>query len=404
MQGNAVSIKASDPGKRFLVVLVAMTMVGPLAMQMFIPALPLIQSSFHASAAEAQLVLSLSMLAIAFANLIHGPASDRFGRRRTLLIGMGLFFIGSIFCAYAPTLDLLILGRIIQAIGGGAGMVVGRAIVHDLYGKDRSAEMLAYLTMFMVIAPMIAPSIGGFLSDYYGWRMAFLLTTVAGFAVFLSIYLCIPETNLQPTAMPSPFMMVKDFGALLKIRNFQGYIAQSTFSTGTFFSFIAGAPYFMVDILERPATDYGLYFILIALGFMLGNWISARFSNQYGHDRMIMLGTLLSIFCVTLGFALMVFLPWSAALLFLPMSFAAFANGLSLPNAMAGAIETVPDHKGTASGLMGFAQMIGGAIMAQWVGFFLQDTPYPMLGIMLFNAMGAMIVFYALIWRYRNAP
>ena len=156
----------------FLVTLVAATALGPLAMQIFLPSLPLIQSDLGVSAVTAQLVLSLSMVAISFSLLIYGPLSDRFGRRPLLILGLALFLIGSLVGAFAPNITILVAGRTIQAVGGAAGLVLTRTIIRDIYGRERAASMIAYVTTAMVIAPMLAPAIGGIISDHLGWRAA----------------------------------------------------------------------------------------------------------------------------------------------------------------------------------------------------------------------------------------
>lgn len=388
----------TEPGLPMLATLVAMTALGPLAMQMFIPALPLIQDSFQSARGETQLVLSLSMLSIAISTLFHGPLSDRFGRRSVLLVGIGAFLAGSLVCAWSPSLPVLVSGRILQAIGGAAGMVVGRALVHDLYGRERGAEMLAWLTMVMVVAPMVAPLIGGYLTELHGWRVTFYVTAGSGLLVLLAIFHLVPETNHQPVTIPGPAAFIQGFGQLWRVRAFRGYSLQGAFSFAAFFAFISGAPYIMADILHRSADDYGLYFALVAGGFMAGNFIAARLSRKTGGDNMILIGSIGAFLSILTGTTLITLLPWSALLLFLPMTSGAFFNGLTLPNSQAGAVHSMAGRGGTASGLMGFMQMGGGALMSQLVGLTLQGTPYPMFGLMLFSVTAALLSFLLLIW------
>lgn len=160
-----------------------MTAVAPLAMQIFVPALPAIQRGFEVTTGVAQLALSLSILSNAFATLSYGPLSDRFGRRPVVLAGFVLFVVGSVMCVLAPTIGLLVVGRIVQAAGGAAGMVIGRAIVRDLYDREQAASVLAYLTMAMVMAPMLAPVFGALLIDTAGWRSIFFVLTIVGLVV-----------------------------------------------------------------------------------------------------------------------------------------------------------------------------------------------------------------------------
>ena len=178
----------------FVLVLVLATALGPFAMQVFLPALPAIQADFGVRAATAQLAFSLSALAIAVATLFYGPLSDRFGRRPALIGGLLVYLAGSLLCAVAPTIALLIVGRIVQAAGGCAGIVLSRAIVRDLYSRDQSAAMLAYITMAMVAAPMMAPVLGGLLTDLAGWRSVFLAGVGVGVLILVAVRMALAET------------------------------------------------------------------------------------------------------------------------------------------------------------------------------------------------------------------
>ena len=179
----------------FMALLAGVTALAPFSLQIFLPALPAIQASFAVSTGVAQLALSLSILANAFANLAYGPLSDRFGRRPVLLVGLVAFIAGSLGCALAPTIDLLVVGRIVQSIGGAAGMVLARAIVRDRYDRDRSASIIAYLTMAMVVAPMLAPTVGAILIDVASWRAIFFMTTGVGVLLTWQIAIRLGETR-----------------------------------------------------------------------------------------------------------------------------------------------------------------------------------------------------------------
>src|ERR671912_626863 len=231
---------------RLLLVLIVATAFGPMAMQIFIPALPTIQERFGVSPATAQLTLSLSAFAIALATLAYGPLSDRFGRRPALLGGLLIYLAGSALCGLATSIEGLILGRVVQAAGGCAGIVLTRVIIRDLYDLDRSATMLAYVTMAMVVAPMLAPAVGGRGSP---------AARVASRHTFLR---------------------------LLRSRPFLGYSLQVAFSIAFFYAFVAAAPFFVVRVLGQPAGEYGLLFILLPGTFMLGNFVSARVGAQVG--------------------------------------------------------------------------------------------------------------------------
>jgi MFS transporter, DHA1 family, multidrug resistance protein len=364
----------------FMALLAGVTALAPFSLQIFLPALPAIQASFAVSTGVAQLALSLSILANAFANLAYGPLSDRFGRRPVLLVGLVAFIAGSLGCALAPTIHLLVVGRIVQSIGGAAGMVLARAIVRDRYDRDRSASIIAYLTMAMVVAPMLAPIVGAVLIDVASWRAIFFMAAGIGVVLIWQIAVRLDETRPAETGrIGGP---LAGAGALLCSGPFWSYVLQSTFGIAVFFSFIAGAPYFMMNVLGRSATEYGLWFILISAAFMAGNLIAGRISTRVGLDRMVLAGSLLAATGAGLAFVLLLGSTWAPLALFGPMMAAGLGNGLSVPNAQAGAVSVEPLLAGTASGIAGFSQMFIAALVSQAVGMLENGTPYPMAAFM----------------------
>jgi DHA1 family bicyclomycin/chloramphenicol resistance-like MFS transporter len=377
----------------FLVTLVGATALGPLAMQIFLPSLPLIQTDLGVSAATAQLVLSVSIVAIAFSLLIYGPLSDRFGRRPLLILGLVLFLVGSLVGTLAPNIAILIAGRTIQAVGGAAGMVLTRTIIRDVYGRERAASMIAYVTTAMVIAPMLAPAIGGIINDHFGWRANFAFVALAGILVTVLVVARLPETHNVRESFAGVRNIIAIFARLLRNREFRAFTLQSSFAIATFFSFAAAAPYVVIVVMDRPASLYGAFFIVISGAFMVGNFIAGRISERVGVERMVLLGsglavsgTVLSLVCLlTFGWV-----PWS---LFGPIILLGLGNGMSMPNAIAGAISVEPKVAGAASGLAGFLQMLVAALFAQLAGMWQNGTPYPMIGFMIAAATLSLIAF-----------
>ena len=380
----------------FMALLIALSALGPMALQIFVPALPAIQAHFAVAPGVAQLALSLSILANAVAALSYGPLSDRFGRRPVVLAGLGLFIAGSVMCALAPTIDLLVIGRIAQAGGGAAGLVVARAIVRDLYERDRAASMIAYLTMAMVVAPMLAPAGGAVLLDLAGWRTIFIVVTAIGVLLAWGARQRLLETRAGGSGSASWSALLTGTAALFRSRAFVGYVLQSAFAISVFFAFVAGAPYYMIDILDRPATEYGLYFIVVSLGFMTGNFTAARITPRVGLDRMVVTGSCLVVAGTGLAATLLASGMWTPLALIGPMMLTTFGNGLAIPNAQAGAISVDPALAGTASGLSGFAQMLVAALVSQAVGMLQNGTPYAMLGFMVGCAVLSLLGFVLL--------
>ncbi len=376
-----------------ILLLAAVSALGPVAMQILLPAVPVLKESFQVSTGVAQLTLSLSMLSIALATLAYGPLSDRYGRKPILLVGITINVIGSILCIFAPTIELLIAGRIVQAAGGAVGLVVARAIVRDIYGAREAAAVIATLVMVMVVLPMISPAVGGEMMVLFGWRSVFYLVAIASSIMLVMLYLHLPETLQKPVPFTGVVNLLRGFRSLFRSRVFCGYAVNVAFVSVVFFSFISAAPEIMVSVLHRPATEYGYYFIMIPLGFMLGNFVARHFATTLGIHRLIDYGTRISI----VGIVLALILQWLKIVhplaLFMPIAFAVFGNGITLPNAQAGAINEFPDMAGTASGLTGFMQMGLSAVAAQLVAILFNGTVFPMLLLMLLAATISLLAF-----------
>ena len=384
-------LKDLTQSRLFLVVLVAATALGPLAMQIFLPSLPAIQHGLGVSAVAVQLVVSVSMVAIAVSMLIYGPLSDRYGRRPVLVAGLALFLIGSVVSAAAPDIGFLVVGRTVQAVGGAAAFVLTRAIVRDVYGRARAASMIAYITLAMIVAPMLAPVIGGALNDAFGWRANFAFTAIVCVLVTGLVVWRLPETHHERVAVPGVAAMVGSFGRLLRIPAFCGFAFQSTFSMAIFFTFATAAPYVVITVMGRPAAVYGAFFMLLSASFMTGAFVAGRVSERVGVERMVVAGAGLALVGAAATVLSLVALGWTPWALFGPVLLIGLGNGVSMPNAMAGAISVDPRAAGAASGLAGFLQMFVAAGFAQVAGAWQNGTPYPMVGFML----GAAILAFA---------
>ena len=386
-------MKESTTPWLFLAVLVAATSLGPLAMQIFLPSLPAIQADLGVPAALAQMVFSLSMAAIAISMLVYGPLSDRFGRRPVLIVGLALFMCGSLIATVAPGIGWLIVGRTIQAIGGAGAMAITRTMVRDIYGRERSAAMIAYLTMAMVVAPMLAPAIGGYLNDLIGWRANFAFVGLVGIAVTVLATVHLRETHTDRVALPGIGSMIAVFGALMRMPTFRGFAFHGAFSIATFFSFAAGAPYVVIVVMGEPASVYGAFFIIVSAAFMVGNFAAGKISERVGIERMVLVGSWIGFSGTVLCLICILIFGWTPSALFIPGTVLAFGNGLAMPNSMAGAISVDPRNAGAASGLMGFLQMLMAAVFAQLAGMWQNGTPYPLLGFMIGAALLAVLSF-----------
>lgn len=372
-----------------------MSALGPLALNIFLPSMPGLAQQFEVEYGTVQLTLTLYLIGLSLAQLVYGPLSDRHGRRPVLLWGLALFLLGSLICTLAPSIEVLMLGRMLQAIGGCAGLVLGRAIVRDLYDRDRSAAMIGYVTMAMTLAPMLAPALGGYLDIWLGWRSSFAFCSLAGAAVMLWVVLVLPET-LAPGGGGEGFSgLLRGYRDLLRSPTFCGYAFQTAFTSGMFFAFIAGAPFVVVTVLGLPPSSYGLWFVVVSAGYLAGNFLTGRFSVRFGVDRMIAAGATIAL----LGIAAQAVIGWFGLLslpaIFLPMAIVALSNGLTLPNGTAGAVSVNPRAAGAAAGLSGALQMLTGAAAAVLVGYGqdLDPSQYPMIWTMMGSGVLAVASF-----------
>ena len=382
------------------VILVAISAVGPLALNIFVPSMPGLQAEFGVSYGIVQLTLTLYVLGMALCQLVYGPLSDRFGRRPVLLGGMTLFVFASVMAAASTSIGMLVAARLLQAIGGASGLVLSRAIVRDLYDRDRSASVLGYIAMAFVVAPMLAPTIGGLLDQLAGWRASFVLLALLGIAALAATWRKLPETNRNLAPSIRLAGLAAGYLTLLRSPSYLAYAFTLGFSSAVFFAFIAGAPYVMVVVLERQPLDYGLWFIFVSLGYMMGNFLSGRYSQALGTDRMVTIGNAFSVFAGLAGLTAVLTGMVSPVTLFVPMLFAALGNGLTIPNATAGAISVKASIVGTAAGLAGFLQMGIGAGSAQLVGVLQDAAPFAVFWVMA-GAAGLAALTHRLALRAR---
>ena len=376
-----------------IAILVAVTAVNPLALNLYVPSMPSVQAFFDAPAAMVQLTLSLGLIGTAIIQLFIGPLSDQYGRRPILIGGILISVLASIYCALTPSLNGLIVARVIQVAGGASGLVLGRAIVRDLHKPSEAASMLGYVTMGMAMAPMVAPTIGGLLDDLFNWRAGFVFSAAFASVVMLAAWYTLPETNKHIGQSPSIRAMLADYRRLLSYRSFWVYTLISSFIGGTFFAFLGGAPYVSRILFDLGPTEYGLYFVLVAVGYSLGNFLSGRYAAKIGIYRMILLGCLVTLACCLFVAFLSLIGIETPQTLFGTMFFLGVGNGLVFPSAMAGIVSTMPRLAGSASGLSGAIIMFVNALLSYMVSFMLSDSVLPM--VLLMSASGGLAVLLA---------
>ena len=339
---KSASVTSRRPGASLFIALVAITLVGPLSIHLFLPALPHVRRAFAVDEATAQLTFSLALLVMAFATLAYGSLSDRLGRLPVLLGGLALFTAGAVVAVMAPNITVLIIGRVVQGAGAACGLVLARAIVRDVYGTDRLGKMIAYLTAAYVIGPLTAPPIGGLLTDHLGWQSILIAPAAFGVIAIVVAVTVIGETGRPRTAVRSGLIL--GYRRLLGKRLFTLYAFTPAFGSGAFFAQGTASAYLTIEVLGRPASEFGLWFMLGPAGYMAGNFLSGRLGDR-----------------------------------FVPYAVLSLGQGLVMPHAQAGAITQEPALTGTASGIVVFLQFLFIAGFSQLVSALSDGSATPML-------------------------
>ncbi len=405
---TATPSDGTSPSRRFIVLLVMMGTVGPLTLNILMPAIPGLVHTFATDAGTAQLTLTLYLLGMAISQLCLGPLADRLGRRPVLIGAMALTVLASVAGAFAHSIGWVIVARTSQALGASAGLVIGRAIIRDLYSRDRAAAMIGLVTMALVVAPMLAPTIGGVLDTTLGWQAIFVFVAVLAAIALVWIWIDLPETRSDAAAdLARQGNLLRGAMALMKRRSFLGYLLGASLGGSMFFAFLGGAPHAVITIMGRSSTEYGLWSAIAAIGYMAGNFFSSRYAPRLGIDPLVRYGTVIGVFGALTMFV-PAFFAWGLhpAALFVPQLVIAFGNGLLLPNAIAGAVSVDPRLAGSASGIMGFVQMTIGAIASQWVGHALEGATnaMPMAVITLGLGIASLIALAFLSAKPRFPP
>jgi len=382
------------PPPRFIFpALVTITLIAPLAVHMFIPALPVVKNDLAVSDSMAFATISLVMMVMAFATLVYGGFSDQWGRKPVLLAGLALYAIGAELSWFATDIYTLLAGRVMQAAGAGCGVVLARAIARDVYGMERIAPVIANLTAAYVLGPTLAPPLGGFMIDALGWRSIFMLATLIGLILILMVAFYLPETH-RPARREEGLRRIvagiwTDYRALLSIPRFTGYALAPGFLSGTFFALATSSAFLATEGLNMPVEEFGVWFLFLPAGFMTGNFISGRIGNRVSISFMTVAGSLLNVVIVLIMAAVLFLGELSIYALVLPGFMLGIAQGMCLPYAQAGAMHVNPSLAGSASGAVTFSQLMIAGVSQQICGLVTDGTWVPIAMVMfVFSLLG----------------
>jgi DHA1 family bicyclomycin/chloramphenicol resistance-like MFS transporter len=372
-----------DASRRLIVGSAIIGSIGTFSLHVLLPALPAIAAAMRVPAHAAQLLISLSILSIALGNLMVAPLSDRYGRRRTVLVSLGLFVIGSAAGIVAPTLDLLVLSRVLQAFGGGAAMSVMRATILDHFGPARAASALAATATAILIAPMLAPTLGGFVLELLDWRAVFALSGVLGFGVFLFASRNLRDARRADRSAGPSLHYWSSFRRLLSSREYLAFLVFGSCTVSMIYTFVTGAPYVAIDILGVSPARFGLLLFFPAVASFAGFLVAARMTGRLGGQKMMRMGAMIA-FAGTLSMAVLALAGvWHPLALFIPGMLIGFANAIAAPSSTIGAISRDPSIAGAASGLLGFLQLVTAAASTQLVAALTTHSPVPLTVVLL---------------------
>ncbi|SFQ96279.1 MFS transporter, DHA1 family, bicyclomycin/chloramphenicol resistance protein [Poseidonocella sedimentorum] len=356
-----------------------------MSMNIFLPSLPRMTEHFDTDYGIMQLSVALYLACIAVLQLIIGPISDKYGRRPIMLGGIFLFVLATFGCIHAPSVEVFLAFRMCQAVSA-VGMVLSRAIVRDMVPGERAASMIGYVTMGMSIVPMLAPVLGGFLDELSGWQANFWALMAMGLFLFALTFF-----DQGETATPSTLSLGRQFSEypeLFRSQRFWAFSLTNAFASGAFFAYLGGAPFVGTEVFGLDPRTLGLYFGAPAVGYLVGNGISGRFSTSLGINRMIAWGSSLAALGVVIAIVLFALGYGSALAFFAPMTFIGLGNGMTIPNATAAMLSVRPRLAGSASGLGGSIMIGGGAALSALAGAMLGEGTgaWPLLWIMLASA------------------
>jgi DHA1 family bicyclomycin/chloramphenicol resistance-like MFS transporter len=375
--------------------------IGPVSFQIFLPALPAISLGLDASPATTNLTVSLSMLAFGFATLFYGRLADRLGRRPMLLVGMSLLLAGSFICASAPSIEIVIAGRIVQSAGGAAGLVVTRAMVFDMYPGPRAGQVMASLVAAMMIAPMLGFALGGVLADTFGWRSNFAAIGIAA-AIALLLMRQVRETR-PPTADAGKGGLLRDYARVIRSRTFHGFALQGGLTIAAMTVFQTAAPFALTGTNGLTAAQIGLVFAGISGAYLAGALIAARLPLGLTSAHRVLAGSSASALAGAAALTLALMGYWTVAALVVPVLVVGLASGITSPASQTGAVGAVAGLSGTASGLWSFMSMVLAAAATQIVSTAADGTPVPVAaGFALLTLLA--LALAAILLRERRPP
>jgi DHA1 family bicyclomycin/chloramphenicol resistance-like MFS transporter len=387
-----------------IVVLGLLSAIGPFSIDMYLPGFPAIAADLHTKISTVSLSLSSFFIGISAGQFLYGPLLDRFGRKRPLYVGLSIYLLASIGCAFSTTPNALILLRLVQALGGCVGMVASRAMVRDLFAVSDNARIFSLLMLIVGVSPIIAPTLGGYIAAAFGWKYIFVALTLLSACILAAVYFSLPESRQpDPDYSLKPKPIVQNFLGVIREPQFYTYALTGSIASAGLYAYIAGSPFVFMELFKVSEKQYGWIFALVAMGLIGASQLNSVLLKNYKSEQIIKVA--LSCQAVT-GLLLVTgtFFGWLDlfSTIFFIFLFLC-CQGFTFPNSSALSLAPFSKNAGSASALMGALQMGTGALTSAMVSFLSNHTALPMTGVMAFCAVTSLSVLTvgSRIIRYR---
>jgi DHA1 family bicyclomycin/chloramphenicol resistance-like MFS transporter len=376
-----------------VLILAVLSLIAPLAIDMYLPALPFIAASLGATDAQAQLTLPTYFAGFAIGQAFYGPIADRFGRKPPLYFGLAVYICASIGCALAPNIDTLIALRFLQAAGGCAGTVVARAMVRDLFSGADAIRVYSRVLLVFGVGPILAPMIGSGVLLWFGWREIFFLLTAIGILSMVLIFVRMPESlnpaHVKPLRLES---IIVNYWRLFTHRNFVGYALTGGFMMAGTFAYIAALPFVIVNIYGHPSSYFSWVFGINAVGFIIASQINVRVQRTYSPERVLLTALLLQMVAAAV-FVLDVLAGWGGLFgILVPLFIWIATMGFVIPNTTGLAMGPFAANAGAASAMLGVLQFVLAAVSSGLVAAAADGTALPMVGCMALFSLIALLI------------
>jgi DHA1 family bicyclomycin/chloramphenicol resistance-like MFS transporter len=386
-------VKNSNTKFYLILILGLLTAIGPLSIDMYLPAFPEIAKELHTSIAQVMLSLSSFFIGISAGQFIYGPLLERYGRKKPLYAGLCIYLLASIGCAMAGSVNSLILFRLLQALGGCAGMVASRAIVRDIFSVEENAKIFSTLMLVVAVSPIIAPTLGGYITSAWGWRYVFGVLILVNLLIMAGVYFLLPESKKpDPHFSLAPGAIINSFLSITKHPQFYTYALMGAIAYGGLSAYVSGSPNVFMELFKVNEKQYGWIFAFISIGIIGASQLNTLLLKWHRSEQIIKVASLCqsSIGLIAL---LLTYLQWSNLYLTILLIFLFLAcQGLIFPNASALSLAPFGHNAGNASALLGAIQMGIGAGASALVSVLQNGTALPMSGVMALCAVTAFVV------------